>query len=63
MVNTLTDKEIEDLKQIFREMNTAFNEWDEHIKYKMHPVPIQDLDFWSKKIKDIIDRLETYRTY
>lgn len=34
------------LIEVEQEMSKAFNQWDEKIEAKQHPVSIQDLDYW-----------------
>lgn len=46
------------LKQMQSEMRRKFDRWDEHINAGMHPVPIQDLDFWAVELGKIIKSLE-----
>ena len=42
------------LREIAFEIKKAFDSWDEHIKDKRPVVTIQDLDFWSRGILDVL---------
>lgn len=46
------------LRFIEGEIRACFDCWDGAIKNGQHPVAIQDLDFWSKKIQEVIKLLE-----
>lgn len=49
---------IQALRDIEGEIRECFDGWDVAIKNGIHPVQIQDLDFWSCNIKAAIKELE-----
>jgi hypothetical protein len=46
--------DLEILEQIEGEIRASFDGWDGAIKNGKQPVAIQDLDFWSNQLKEVI---------
>jgi len=45
------------IREVEGEIRACFDGWDGAIKNKHQPVPIQDLDFWSKKLIQAVKNL------
>jgi len=43
------------VRLVYDEIEKCFKGWNERIKNNQHPVPIQDLDFWSKLLREVIN--------
>ena len=42
------------LEGIVREILSRFDQWDLRVNMDMHPVAVQDLDFWRAMIEKVI---------
>ena len=52
--NTLSNEQIQTLREIQGEIQACFDGWDGAIDNGRQPVPIQDLDHWSKQLTTLI---------
>ena len=45
-------------EEVRLEIQAKYDEWDLHIEAEQQPVPIQDLDYWSKRLEYLIGKLK-----
>jgi hypothetical protein len=55
-MNNMNPKNIETLNKIVQEMRQKFHDWNTHIEAGQAPVPIQDLDYWRRRIETVIEK-------
>jgi len=53
------ETQVKRLTNLAGEMANAFNLWDERIKNKQQPIPIQDLDYWKDEICSVVSKLNS----